>query len=422
MNFFGELHRQPLQSVGDCIQALVDYIFGSVIEFALRGVGPLSVALNLCQILCLGLRPHRVRDHLHRLVIGHLGNLVNERFHFLHLQGHLRQFLFFLGKLLLLLGDDKLLLFQIGPTAILRLLVKMEAMLLGNLKKQFPANRVKGLLTVVVSAFGLVRLRTLNTQGLQRLILLGAKLAVLILTVKNVPLMDMGSTLVQMECPIQNVNVSAEAFFKFLIKLADHPNENFRGHRFFYRADLEDGFLRAGLFVLEQLLNRAVALRVPRLLISGILSVNEITVMLQIVGVFDLLKTEIRRVAVLSGLHGGHAPIAVPIDVLHDPRRVDVFAVLHIEAAVIVPWVVGSVFAGTPVVSCQLHVVFPPLLQSSFSKKGGEAASACYTKCDRQYPVRAVASDNSPWAKGFHPLDTGAGVATLHPTKRALPS
>ncbi len=63
--------------------------------------------------------------------------------------------------------------------------------------------------------------------------------------------MDMGSTLVQMKRPIQNVDMGTEAFFKFLIELTDHQNESFRRYRFLNGADLEDGFLRAGLFVFE---------------------------------------------------------------------------------------------------------------------------------------------------------------------------
>ncbi len=110
----------------------------------------------------------------------------------------------------------------------------------------------------------------------------------------------------------------------------------------------------------------------PRLLISCVLGVNEIAVMFQIVGVFNLLKTEIGRFVLLSGLHGGHAPVAVPINVLHNPRCVNVFAVLHIEAAVIVPWVVGPVFAGTPVVPCQFQSVFLPFRSKLFCKKAAK--------------------------------------------------
>ena len=71
-----------------------------------------------------------------------------------------------------------------------------------------------------------------------------------------------------------------------------------------------------------------------------------------IVGMFDLLKTEIRRVAVRPCLHGGHPTITVPIDVLHDPFSGDMFTVFYIEAAVIVPWIIGPVFAEASIVPC----------------------------------------------------------------------
>ena len=70
----------------------------------------------------------------------------------------------------------------------------------------------------------------------------------------------------------------------------------------------------------------------PPLLVSGVLCINIVTVMFQVVGVFNLFKTEIRRVTVRSGLHGGHAPVAVPIDGLHDPLSFDVENSEHIAA------------------------------------------------------------------------------------------
>ena len=99
---------------------------------------------------------------------------------------------------------------------------------MGDLKKKLPADRVKGLLSVVIPALGLVRGGKGDTQGLQRLFLLGAKFAVFVLAVKDMTLMDMRCPLVQMERPVQNMDVRTEAFFKFLVKFTDHRDKGFR--------------------------------------------------------------------------------------------------------------------------------------------------------------------------------------------------
>ena len=44
---------------------------------------------------------------------------------------------------------------------------------------------------------------------------------------------------------------------------------------------------------------------------------------------------------------------AVPIHISLCPVRIDMVAVLHIEAAVIVPGIVDTIFSGTAIVSCQ---------------------------------------------------------------------
>ena len=74
--------------------------------------------------------------------------------------------------------------------------------------------------------------------------------------------MDMRRTLIQMKCPIQNVNMGAEAPFKLLIKLLDNSAEGIRGNRLPHRADLVDTLLRAGLVVFQEVLYGPVAFRV----------------------------------------------------------------------------------------------------------------------------------------------------------------
>ena len=50
---------------------------------------------------------------------------------------------------------------------------------------------------------------------------LGAQFPIAVLTVKDVALMDVGRPLVQMDRPVQDVDMGTEAALKFLIKLID---------------------------------------------------------------------------------------------------------------------------------------------------------------------------------------------------------
>ena len=59
-----------------------------------------------------------------------------------------------------------------------------------DVKQNRPANRIKGLLAVVVPAFGLLRVWERDAQFFQRLFLLGTQFPVAVLTIKDVPLMD----------------------------------------------------------------------------------------------------------------------------------------------------------------------------------------------------------------------------------------
>ena len=90
--------------------------------------------------------------------------------------------------LLLLFHQDIILLFQILPPTVGRLLIQMQPMPSGDVKQERPADRIKGLLAVVVPAFGLLRVWERDAQFFQRLFLLGAQLPVAVLTVKDLSL------------------------------------------------------------------------------------------------------------------------------------------------------------------------------------------------------------------------------------------
>ena len=74
--------------------------------------------------------------------------------------------------------------------------------------------------------------------------------------------------------------------------------------------------------------------------------------------------------------------IAVPVDILSGPLGVNVFAVLHIEPAVIVTGIVGAMFAGAPVVSCQFQTF--SLLPAKMFRGRGRAAKPQILRILRQ--------------------------------------
>ena len=121
----------------------------------------------------MGFQPDGIRHDLHRLVIGGIGNIVQKRLHILNFQCQFFQLLLLRRQLFLLLHQDIVLLFQILPSPIGRLLLQMDAMPPADVKEHGAADGIKGLLAVVMLAFWLIRVRQGNPQFLQRLFLLG---------------------------------------------------------------------------------------------------------------------------------------------------------------------------------------------------------------------------------------------------------
>jgi len=126
------------------------------------------------------------------------------------------------GKLLLLLGKDEVLFFQIFAVAVFRFFLQFQTMPFCNLEQHLPAGGIKGDLAVVAAAEGLVWVGQVETQCFQCLFLLRSDLAVLVFAVEHMTLMDVGCAFVQMQCPVQQMNMSAEALMKFGHKLCHH--------------------------------------------------------------------------------------------------------------------------------------------------------------------------------------------------------
>ena len=74
---------------------------------------------------------------------------------------------------------------------------------------------------------------------------------------------DVGRAFVQMQRPVQHMNVVAKLCLELLNELGDDVQQVLCGGVFVQRSQLIDGFFRAGLAAGQQVGNGAVALRVP---------------------------------------------------------------------------------------------------------------------------------------------------------------
>ena len=93
---------------------------------------------------------------------------------------------------------------------------------LGNLEQHLSTGGIKGDFAVVPAAEGLFRVGQFKAQCFQCLFLLGCYFSVLVLAVEYMTLVDVGCAFVQMQCPVQQMNMSAEALMKFGHKLCHH--------------------------------------------------------------------------------------------------------------------------------------------------------------------------------------------------------
>ena len=91
--------------------------------------------------------------------------------------------------------------------------------------------------------------------------------------------------------------------------------------------------------------------------------------MLVVIHSLNFFKAEIRLFRVLPKFRGSEATVAVPVHISLDPLGINVFAVLHIEPAVIVAGIIGAMLAGASVMPCQFQF---PSLQSLLIFPNGE--------------------------------------------------
>ena len=88
-------------------------------------------------------------------------------------------------------------------------------------------------------------------------------------------LMDVGSAFIQMQCPVQHMNMVAILGFELLDELGDEMEQVLCGSVFIQRSQLVDCLFRAGLAAGQQVGNGAVALCVPDLGVTLILAFDK---------------------------------------------------------------------------------------------------------------------------------------------------
>jgi len=245
-----------------------------------------------------------------------------------------------------------------------------------NLEQHLPAGGIKGDFAVVAAAEGLVRVGQVEAQHFQCLFLLGSHLTILVLAVEHMTLMDMGCALIQMQCPVQHMNVVAILGLELLDELCDDAQQVLCRSVFIQRSKLVDSFLWAGLAAGQQVRNGTVALRVPDLGVAGILAFDKGRVPTLVELPFYLREgcCQIIRVGWVESRT--ETVEAVPVDVPLGSFRVDVLTVGKVETAVIVLWVVGAVCSGSSIVSCQLQINIPPFHQFGVGERSSGAAGS----------------------------------------------
>ena len=165
-------------------------------------------------------------------------------------------------------------------------------------------------------------------------------------------LVDVGCAFVQMQCPVQHMNMVAEFSLKLLNELCDEMEQVLCGSVFIQRSQLVDCLFRAGLAAGQQIGNGAVALCVPDLGVALVLAFDEDRVVGLVELPFYIREGRRQIVRVLWVESRTETVEAIPVDVALGSFRVDVFTVGKVETAVIVLGVIGAVGSGSSIVSC----------------------------------------------------------------------
>ena len=165
-------------------------------------------------------------------------------------------------------------------------------------------------------------------------------------------LVDVGCAFVQMQCPVQHMNMVAILGFELLDELCDDAQQVLCRSVFIQRSKLVDRLFRAGLAAGQQVGNGAVALGVPDLGVALVLAFDEGRVVGLVELPFYIREGRRQIVRVLWVKSRTETVKAVPVDIALGSFRVDVLTVGKVETPVIVFWVIGAVASGSSIVSC----------------------------------------------------------------------
>ena len=165
-------------------------------------------------------------------------------------------------------------------------------------------------------------------------------------------LVDVGCAFVQMQCPVQHMNMVAILGFELLDELCDDAQQVLCRSVFIQRSKLVDRLFRAGLAAGQQVGNGAVALCVPDLGVALVLAFDEGRVVGLVELPFYIREGRRQIVRVLWVKSRTETVKAVPVDIALGSFRVDVLTVGKVETAVIVLGVIGAVGSGSSIVSC----------------------------------------------------------------------
>ena len=163
---------------------------------------------------------------------------------------------------------------------------------------------------------------------------------------------DVGCAFVQMQRPVQYMNVFAKLGLERFDELRDDVQQVLCRSVFVQRPKLVDSLLRAGLAAGQQVRNGAITLRVPNLGIALVLTFHKIGIAALVKLSFYLRESRRQIIRVLWVESRTEAVEAVPVDVALGSFRVDVLTVGKVETPVIVLGVIGAVGSGSSVVSC----------------------------------------------------------------------
>ena len=163
---------------------------------------------------------------------------------------------------------------------------------------------------------------------------------------------SVGCAFVQMQRPVQHMNVGAILGLELLNELCDDVQQVLCGGVFVQRSQLVDGFFRAGLVAGQQVRNCAVAFRVPDLGVALVLTFNEGRVPALVELPFHIREGHRQIIRVGWSKSRTETVEAIPVDVALGSFRVDVLTVGKVETAVVVLGVISAVCSGSSVVSC----------------------------------------------------------------------